>query len=123
MTIDLVWEWIKHLATPFPRHLRDMGYVEESRNLAARQDRCRAAWQAHLECTRSLILEAADRCRRFDKALIVGSGLLFDIPTAELSQRFRDVVLAGHPASLACSQGSALLWKRPPVERGHHGGR
>ncbi len=98
-TMDLVWEWIKHLARPYPRHLRDMGYVEESRNLAARQDRCRAAWQPHLECTRSLILEAADRCCRFERALIVGSGLLFDIPSADLSRRFREVILVDilHP--------------------------
>ncbi len=40
------------------------------------------------------MLEAADRCKKFDAVLVVGSGLLFDIPTVELSRRFRKVILA-----------------------------
>jgi len=90
---DSVWDWIKYLAIPFPRHLRDMGYDRELRQLGSRKERCRAAWRPHLERTRSLILEAVDRCNRYDKVVIVGSGLLFDIPVAELSERFREVTL------------------------------
>jgi hypothetical protein len=88
-----VWDWVKYLATPFPGHLRDMGYARELRQLGSRKERCQAAWRPHLERTRSLILEAVDRCSRYDKVVIVGSGLLFDIPVAELSKRFREVTL------------------------------
>ena len=93
MDSGLIWDGIKYLATPFPRHLRVMGYARELRHLGCRRKRCEAAWRPHLERTRSLILEAADRCDDTGKALIVGSGLLFDIPVAELSRRFREVVL------------------------------
>ena len=84
---------IKYLMTPVPRHLRTMGYVRELKALGARRSRCRAAWQSHLENTRALILEASELCEQKEKVLILGSGLLFDIPMAELSERFREVVL------------------------------
>ena len=93
MAFDLIRDGIEYLTTPFPRHLRDMGYVRELRQLAARGKRRFAEWRPHTERTRSLILEAAERCSLHDKALIVGSGLLFDIPIADLSRRFREVVL------------------------------
>lgn len=92
--MELHREAIRYFLTPFPRHLRDMGYVKELKHLASRQKRCRSAWRPHLENSRSTILDAADRCRQFDAVLVVGSGLLFDIPTKELSRRFRRVILA-----------------------------
>ena len=70
-----------------------MGYVRELQALEARQNRCRAAWRPHLENTRALILEATELCEQRGKVLLLGSGLLFDIPVAELSERFREVVL------------------------------
>jgi hypothetical protein len=93
MASGLVVDWFRYLTTPFPRHLKAMGYVRELKQLGSRRDRCRAAWQPHLEQTRSLIIEAADLCGAKERALILGSGLLFDIPVAELSRRFREVVL------------------------------
>ncbi len=89
-----VLRWIGHLASPAPRHLRRMGYVRELRALGARQDRCRAAWGPHLERTRAVIVEAATRCDRRRTALVVGSGLLYDVPLTELSRTFDRVVLA-----------------------------
>lgn len=70
-----------------------MGYARGLRRLGSRGRRCQVAWQPHLERSRSLILEAADYCARNEKLLILGSGLLFDIPLAELSRRFREVIL------------------------------
>lgn len=93
MSIRLFRAWIDYLTTPVPRHVRQMGYVRELRDLGARRNRCRHAWQAHLEHTRAVILDAAKRCGQPRGALIVGSGLLFDVPLAELSRRFEKVVL------------------------------
>ena len=70
-----------------------MGYIREMKALRTRRNRCSAAWRPHLERTRALILEAATRCGQRRNALIVGSGLLFDVPLAELSGRFDRVVL------------------------------
>ena len=85
--------WLDYLAIPVPRHVRRMGYVRELRALRARRNRCREAWRSHLEHTREVVLEAAARCERRRKALVVGSGLLFDVPLEELSRQFGSVVL------------------------------
>ena len=85
--------WLDYLAVPVPLHVRQMGYVRELRALRARQNRCREAWRSHLEHTREVVLEAAARCERRRNALVVGSGLLFDIPLEELGRRFESVVL------------------------------
>ena len=85
--------WLDYLAIPVPRHVRQMGYVRELRALRARRNRCREAWRSHLEHTREVILEAAARCERRRRALVVGSGLLFDVPLGELSRQFGSVVL------------------------------
>ena len=85
--------WLDYLAIPVPRYVRRMGYVRELRALRARRNRCREAWSSHLERTREVILEAAARCERRRGALIVGSGLLYDVPLEELSRQFQNVVL------------------------------
>ena len=85
--------WLDYLAIPVPRHVRQMGYVRELRALRARRNRCREAWRSHLEHTREVVLEAAARCERRRNALVVGSGLLFDVPLGELSRQFESVVL------------------------------
>ena len=93
MIVQGIRTWFDYMSNPVPRHLRQMGYVRELRALRARRDRCRSDWQSHLEHTRAVILDAAAQCERYRSALVVGSGLLFDIPLEELSRRFENVVL------------------------------
>ncbi len=85
--------WLDYMSNRVPRHLREMGYVRELRALRARRDRCRSAWRPHLEHTRAVIQDAVARCEQRRSALVVGSGLLFDIPLEELSRHFERVVL------------------------------
>ncbi|MBN67004.1 MAG: hypothetical protein CMM94_05500 [Rickettsiales bacterium] len=70
-----------------------MGYLREMKALGARRNRCLASWQIHLERSQGSILKAARQCEQKHRALIVGSGLLFDIPVRELSRLFDEVVL------------------------------
>ncbi len=77
-----------------PTYVRAMGYTGGIRRLYARGRRCRRAWAAHVEQSRALILEAARACNRCDRVLVIGSGPLHDVPVAQLSWRFREVVLA-----------------------------
>lgn len=72
---------------------RRLGYLRESIAIAARYRRCRAAWQPHLDKTRDALLASAQRCRPRRVALVFGSGLLLDIPLAELSALFEEVRL------------------------------
>ncbi|OGW42080.1 MAG: hypothetical protein A2010_05730 [Nitrospirae bacterium GWD2_57_9] len=52
-----------------------------------------AAWQPHLNSSRQFILAAAKRCPDRNKVVILGSGLLLDVPLHELSSQFREVIL------------------------------
>ena len=115
MAIHPIRSWIDYLASPVPRHLRNMGYVREMKALRARRNRCRAAWRPHLERTRALVLEAAAQCERRRNALIVGSGLLYDVPLTELSRQFDSVVLVDMAAVIAVARPDA---RRRPVTGG-----
>jgi hypothetical protein len=86
-------EWLQYLTTPCPRHLRRLGYLKQMIGMQARHQRCRDAWGPHLRRTRQLILEAADACPGRGKVVILGSGLLLDVPVGELSGIFDEVVL------------------------------
>ncbi len=71
-----------------------MGFLTSTIQVRARYQRCRAAWQPHLDRTRAAILAAARLATGRRKALLFGAGLLHDIPLRELAASFEEVVLA-----------------------------
>lgn len=89
----MLHEFFTSLTTPCPAHLRALGYLYEAIALRSRYQRNRAAWQPHLEKSRGFVLTAAERCSNKSKIVILGSGLLLDVPLKELSALFREVVL------------------------------
>ena len=89
----MLFEWLQYLATPCPKHLRAMGYPQEIIATQARYQRCREAWRPHLENTKAFILESAAAARGNRIAVVLGSGMLLDVPLAELSQGFAQVIL------------------------------
>lgn len=95
-------ELYRYLTTPCPPALRHMGYLKEIIGLAARHGRCRKAWQPHLDACQALITEAARSCFRHRRAVVLGSGGLYDIPLDDLSDLFDDVVLVDvlHPPAV-----------------------
>jgi hypothetical protein len=92
-------DWIERILTPCPRYLRDMGYLRELMNIRTCFGWWKSAWAPHMERSRAVILQAAQRCPRRRKAVILGSGLLYDVPVAQLSAAFEEVVLVDllHP--------------------------
>lgn len=89
----MLFEWLQYLATPCPKHLRAMGYPQEIIATQARYRRCGEAWRPHLENTKAFILESAAAARGHRSAVVLGSGMLLDVPLSELSQRFEQVIL------------------------------
>jgi hypothetical protein len=92
-------ELFRYLVTPCPRWVRAMGYLHEQVSIKARHDRCRRAWEPHLERTRDVIRAAVRQCPARRKAVIFGSGMLYDVPLPELAAAFAQVVLVDvvHP--------------------------
>jgi hypothetical protein len=67
--------------------------IRSSVNLWARANRCATAWAEHERQTKAAILAAADGCRQRRTVVVLGSGLLRDVPVLELSRLFDTVVL------------------------------
>ncbi len=70
-----------------------MDYLSEAIAMRGRYRRNRAAWQFHLDNSHHAVLSAAEQCRNRGTVVILGAGLLLDVPLAELSSLFRQVVL------------------------------
>lgn len=91
--------WALSVLNPAPLRLRRLGYVRQSGLLHARSRRCRAAWAPHLARAQSVIAASAERTRQRRHAVVLGSGLLDDVPLDDLARLFDRVSLvdAVHP--------------------------
>ena len=95
----MIIELFESLLTPCSQAARKVGYLRGQILIKVRYRQSRRAWQSHLNRTKQLIRDATEVCRQRRKAVILGSGLLLDIPLADLSRSFREVVLVDvvHP--------------------------
>lgn len=95
----MLLEWAHYLSTPAPWAHRRLGYLRESVSLLSRSRRCRRAWAPHLEASRALIGEAIADVPLRRSAIVLGSGLLDDVPLRGLAEAFDSVLLvdAVHP--------------------------
>jgi hypothetical protein len=91
--------WLESFLTPCPRPVRALGYLRESLDIRDCYERCCYSWAPHLKQTRAVIRAAMARCRERRKAVVFGSGKLYDVPIEELAAAFREVVLVDivHP--------------------------
>jgi hypothetical protein len=92
-------EWLERWLSGCPLYLREMGCLREALGIRRRWRRFGRAWEPHCRRSRELVLASAARCPRRRKALVLGSGWLHDVPLAELSRVFAEVVLVDlfHP--------------------------
>lgn len=89
----MLYELYTYLTTPCPQYVRHMDYLSEAIAMKGRHRRNRTAWRPHLERTRQAIQSATETSRNQNKVVILGSGLLLDVPLDELSAMFHEVVL------------------------------
>ena len=86
-------EAFAYLTTPCTPHLKSMGYLKELIATEARSRRCRTHWQSHIDQTRAVIIEAMHTVPDPKKAVVLGAGILTDIPLKALSETFAHVEL------------------------------
>ncbi|HEY6010607.1 MAG TPA: hypothetical protein VIX18_03970 [Nitrospirota bacterium] len=86
-------ELFSSLTTSCPAYVRNMDYLAEEISMRGRAQRNQLAWQPHLDRSRAFVLSAAERCSNRGLVVVLGAGLLLDVPLAELSSLFREVVL------------------------------
>lgn len=73
--------------------LRRLGLVSDAVALWSRATRCRAAWAPHEARCHAAVSRAIVGLDRPDTALVLGSGLLRDVPLDALLARFRRIIL------------------------------
>ncbi|MBO6520121.1 MAG: hypothetical protein JJ900_04430 [Rhodospirillales bacterium] len=109
----MLLEAIQYLTTPCPWAYRRMGYLKELIATEARWRRCRAAWQPHLDRSRAVIAKAADATAGADKAVIIGAGMLADVPLGMLAKKFRKVELVDVCFS---KRTRRIVWPQPHID-------
>ncbi|TAL00555.1 MAG: hypothetical protein EPO08_13300 [Rhodospirillaceae bacterium] len=89
----MIGEFLRYWTTLAPERARKYGYLKRLIALEFRERRCRGAWGPHLARTRQYIVKAIDLVPRPRSVVIVGSGLLLDVPLEDLADRFERVYL------------------------------
>lgn len=89
----MILEALNYLATRPLTGPDHRGSVRYSVNLWSRAGRCATAWREHEENTKAAILAAAAPLKQRRTAVVLGSGLLRDVPVLELARMFDTVVL------------------------------
>ncbi|MDH5183688.1 MAG: hypothetical protein OEX12_07330 [Gammaproteobacteria bacterium] len=86
-------ESFKYITTDCKPEFRRLGYLHESIALEARYRRLHDVWNGHVQQCQDLIRLAVEQCEQQRKVVVLGSGLLAEIPLEFLSERFDSVVL------------------------------
>ncbi|WP_237151853.1 hypothetical protein [Oryzibacter oryziterrae] len=81
--------------------------ISDSVGLWARAGRCRKAWTLHEENCKAAVNHAIDGVQHRGTAVILGSGLLRDVPIERLFSMFREVVLID-----ICHLASVRAWAK-----------
>ncbi len=89
----MIAEALLYAATAWRTQKAHRKYIRYSVNLWSRANRCSRQWAEHEENTRRAILAAIAGCKQRRTAVVLGSGLLRDVPIKELAASFDIVVL------------------------------
>ncbi len=89
----MIGEIFRYVTTLAPERIRKFGYLKRLIALEFRAKRCEDAWASHQRNVKNLILKAADLCERQEIAVVIGSGLLLEVPLSGLTDRFERVYL------------------------------
>jgi len=79
--------------TSCPSYVRRMEYLYQAIALRGRYRRRKRSWQPHLDAARSFITAVAEKCVSRGRVVVLGSGLLLDVPIQRLTELFEEVVL------------------------------
>jgi len=89
----MLFEFYRYLTSPCLPSVKAMGYLREIISMEARYKRCHSDWQPHLDHCQQVIRHAIQSTPRSGTAIILGSGLLLDVPLKLLAEHFDQVLL------------------------------
>jgi hypothetical protein len=76
-----------------PKYLVKLGLVQEIIGIKYRKKRQKDLWLEHQEKSKQEIIKTISKLTNKRKALIIGAGLLLDVPLKEFSDQFKEVIL------------------------------
>lgn len=88
----MLLELLEYLTTDCPPYARRLGYLTEAIAIKARYQRHCEAWGPHLARSRAVVNRAVEACAGRRTAIVLGSGLLLDIPIGALAAAFERVL-------------------------------
>jgi hypothetical protein len=86
-------ELIQYIRSEVRPEYRKLGYLRQAVALAGRDKRLQTYWQQHQQQCHAVIRSAVASLKQRNKVVILGSGLLTEIPLDELAQQFHQAVL------------------------------
>ncbi len=86
-------ELFRYWTTFAPERVRKYGYLRRLINLEFQHKRNQHAWQDHIDSCESFIAAAAGATPKHDICVVLGSGLLLEVPLGNLADRFTRVYL------------------------------
>jgi hypothetical protein len=91
----MIWEAVSYFfhSLSCPKYIRKLGLLSELIGIESRCKRCSSAWQDHINNTKDALLSFSLDVEKLSSIMILGGGLLNDIPLEELSKRFKEVIL------------------------------
>ncbi|MGZ3797388.1 MAG: hypothetical protein ACXVB1_13530 [Pseudobdellovibrionaceae bacterium] len=88
----MIMEWLEYLKTPGDKTAKEWGYIYQNVSLKFRSRRCCKAWQSHIEASCRLIRDHLEKIQP-KTIMIIGSGLLLEIPLDELLAKTEKIYL------------------------------
>lgn len=89
----MITELYEYLTNPASQSAKKLGQLKETIAMDARHQRSKKQWESHLIQSKNFITKAASAVSKNKDAIILGSGLLLDIPINFLCAHFNHVYL------------------------------
>lgn len=86
-------ELFNYLRNPGSLFARELGYSKELIAIDARYKRNRKAWEPHLANSRKAMIDAVESCAIHNAVMILGGGLLFDVPIKQIQKTFKKIYI------------------------------
>lgn len=83
----MIIEYLKYLTNPASTAAKALGQLQEIIAMEARYKRSKKQWEPHLKNSRAIIQAAASKIDQNSEIVILGSGLLLDVPIDYLSKQ------------------------------------
>lgn len=88
----MILEWFEYLKTQGSKTAKEWGYLYQNVSLKFRSRRCAQAWQSHVEASQGLIRDHLEKLQP-KTVMVVGSGLLLEIPLQDLLKQAQKIYL------------------------------